>query len=62
LSAQFLIAYFVLTAAAVFFANQLAIAKRRSATGWMWATALFPPSVLLPAPRRSRGAATEAAI
>jgi hypothetical protein len=47
LPAQFVIAYVVVTAVAVFLANYLARSKRRAATGWMWAAALFPPAVVL---------------
>jgi hypothetical protein len=57
LSAQLLIAYVLVTGFAVFLANQLATAKHRAATGWMWAAALFPPAlaVLTVTPRRARG-------
>jgi hypothetical protein len=57
LSAQLLIAYVLVTGFAVFLANQLAIAKHRTATDWMWAAALFPPAlaVLAVTPRRATG-------
>lgn len=35
-----------MTAFAVYAARQIAIAKQRSATGWMWAAAVFPPAVI----------------
>ena len=54
-----LIALLAVTAVAVFLARQIAIAKSRGQSFWMWAVAIFPPSVLFLSalPRRTNGAA-----
>lgn len=38
---------FAATFVAVFAASRLAQIKDRNVTGWMWASALFPPSAVL---------------
>ena len=61
LPAQIFLILFVVTALAVFLARQVATAKHRSATGWMWAAVIFPPAAILLALMPSRTEATGAA-
>lgn len=42
-----LVALFAATLFAVYVSSQLAIAKNRNATGWMWSSALFPPTAMV---------------
>jgi hypothetical protein len=61
LPAQSLIVIVAATTVAVFVAHQLASLKKRAATGWMRATALFPRSLVLLALLPNRAARPGAA-
>ena len=53
LSALF-VAYIAVSLVAVFASQQLAYSKNRATTPWMWAAAIFPPSVVALAALPSR--------